>query len=79
MARASLFGGTVVIDPAKIVLHVPLLFDGSGSASFSMPLPGKEAYAGLVLDLQAFALDPSQLQPRGVAVSNGLEVALCAP
>ena len=33
----------------------------------------------LVLDLQAFALDRSQLPPRGVAVSNGLVVALCAP
>lgn len=78
-ARASLFGGTVVIAPAKTLFYVPLLFDGSGSASFSMPLPGKESWAGLLLDLQAFALDDSQMQPRGVAVSNGLEVALCAP
>jgi hypothetical protein len=62
-----------------MIFLLPLRFDGSGSANVSMPLPGNEAYAGLVLDLQAFALDPSELQPRGVAVSNGLEVALCAP
>lgn len=53
-------------------------FDGSGSASFSAHLPSNEAFAGLVLDLQALALDSSK--PHGIgAVSNGLEVALCAP
>ncbi len=76
-ARARLFGGTVLVDPSTILLKLPLIFDGSGSADFSLPLPSNEAFAGLVLDLQAFALDPSQ--PHGVAVSNGLEVALCAP
>ncbi len=75
-ARASLSGGPLLVDPSDRVL-VPLLFDGSGSVSFSMPLPSHPALTGLVLDLQVFALDPAQ--PRGVAVSNGLEVALCAP
>jgi FG-GAP-like repeat len=77
IARASLFGGTVLVDLSQFV-SFPLLFDGSGSASFSTPLPRDEDFAGLVLDLQAFALDASQ--PHGIgAVSNGLEVALCAP
>lgn len=76
-ARASLFGGTVLVDPNKLFLF-PLTFDGSGAANFSVLLPSDETFAGFVLDLQAFALDPSQ--PHGIAAaSNGLEVALCAP
>jgi len=75
-ARASLLGGIVLVDPRDVHLF-PLLFDGSGSAEFSLPLPSQEDFAGHVLDLQALALDPSR--PHGVAVSNGLEVAVCAP
>ncbi len=76
-ARASLFGGTLLVDPRHIFLF-PLSFDASGSANFSVPLPSDEVFAGLVLDLQALALDPSK--PHGIAAfSNGLEVALCSP
>ncbi len=75
-ARADLFDGLLLVDPSTVAVY-PLLFDNGGSASFSLPLPSRLSYAGFVLDLQAFALDPSQ--PKGVAVSNGLEVALCAP
>jgi hypothetical protein len=75
-ARASLFGGAVLVDLNNVLL-LPLNFDASGSANFSLHLLNKPAFTGLVLDLQAFGFDPSQ--PLGVAVSNGLEVALCAP
>ena len=76
-ARASLFGGTVLVDLNNVFLF-PLTFDGTGAANFSVPLPSNGDLAGLVLDLQAFALAPSQ--PHGIAAaSNGLEVALCAP
>lgn len=77
-ARADLLGGTLLVDPAHVLDFVPLVFDGGGSAAFSAPVPNDEALAGFLLDLQAFALDPSQ--PHGIAASsNGLEVALCAP
>jgi len=76
-ARASLFGGLLLVDPT-ILFTFPLAFDAGGSAGFSVPLPDDATFAGLVIDLQIFALDPSQ--PHGVsAASNGLEVALCAP
>jgi len=76
-ARASLFGGLLLVDPT-ILFTFPLAFDAGGSAGFSVPLPADATFAGLVIDLQIFALDPSQ--PHGVsAASNGLEVALCAP
>ncbi|HEX5009791.1 MAG TPA: FG-GAP-like repeat-containing protein [Planctomycetota bacterium] len=76
-ARASLFGGTLLVDPGQMLLF-PLAFDGTGAVSLAAILPGDEAFAGVVLDLQAFALDPSK--PHGIgAASNGLEIALCTP
>ncbi len=77
-ARASLplFGGLllVALDGA---LWFPISFDSAGTASFSIPVPSDPAAAGLVLDLQCGALDASK--PQGVALSTGLEAALCAP
>jgi hypothetical protein len=75
-ARASHLGGTLLVDPSNMALY-PVLFDDNGSGRFSMLLPSDPAFTGLVLDLQAVGLDPSQ--PQGLTVSNGLEVALCAP
>ena len=76
-ARANLLNGILLVDPSHFLLLSPLSFDGGGSIQLSAPLPGDEALAGLVLDLQVFALDSAQ--PHGVAAfSNGLELALCA-
>jgi hypothetical protein len=64
----------VALDGA---LWFPFAFDSAGMASFSVAVPSDPAVAGFVLDLQCGALDPSK--PQGVALSNGLEAALCAP
>jgi hypothetical protein len=75
-ARASQPGTRLLVDPSPMVL-VPLSFDGSGSAKVALPLPSHTAFTGRVLDLQVLAPDPSR--NRGFVVSNGLEIALCAP
>jgi hypothetical protein len=74
-ARASR-AGTLLVDPLNRQL-VPCLFGSDGTVDLSLPLPNDARLAGRVLDLQVVALDPSQ--PRGLALSNGLEIALCAP
>jgi FG-GAP-like repeat len=75
-ARASGSGDRLLVDPSGRIL-LPVLMDGNGTANVSVPVPQDARLAGRVLDLQVVAPDPSQ--PRGCAVSNGLEIALCAP
>ena len=77
-ARASLplYGGLLLVAPAG-ALSFPISFDGAGTASFSVDVPSDPAVAGFVLDMQCGALDASK--PQGVALSTGLEVALCMP
>jgi hypothetical protein len=77
-ARASLplYGGLLLVSLNGASM-IPISFDSAGMASFSKTVPSDPAAAGLVLDLQCGALDASK--PQGVALSTGLEAALCAP
>lgn len=75
-ASAPLFGGQLLVSPHNALLF-PIAFDGSGTASFSTPLPSNPTATGIVLDLQCAELDASK--PLGIALSTGVEMALCAP
>ena len=72
--RASLRG--LLVDPHGMIL-VPLQFDSNGTANLALRLPTNPTWSGRLFDLQVVAQDPAQ--PHGFAVSNGLELALCAP
>ncbi len=72
--RASLRG--LLVDPHAMIL-VPLQFDSNGTANLALRIPTNPAWSGRLFDLQVVAQDPAQ--PKGIAVSNGLELALCTP
>ena len=68
-------GGTLHVDPNGMLL-LDLDLDASGSTSLQTTLLADPGWVGLGAVLQYAALDPGQ--PQSVALSNGLEFAICA-
>ena len=75
-----LFGGTVWIDPTRIVLQFPVTLSGPGNipgvgaAGMFLPLPSSPSAAGVRLVSQAFLFDAGA--PAGVSMTPGLDVML---
>ncbi|MFO1054646.1 MAG: hypothetical protein U1F36_20680 [Planctomycetota bacterium] len=76
-----LLGGTLWVDPATLLVSVPLQLSGpsgwagAGAAGLPLAIPEGALLAGVHLVGQALVLDPGA--PQGVAMSPGLDVELC--
>ena len=80
-AGLPLLGGTLWIDPTQTALQFPLVLSGPpnvpgvGAAGALFALPASASLAGTRFFAQGFLLD--QGGPAGMAMSAGLEVAVC--
>lgn len=68
-------GGTLLVDPTN-ALYINLNLGPSGVASLPAILPPSTTLVGLGAMLQYAAFDATQ--PQGLALSNGLELVICA-
>jgi len=73
-ADLPLLGGTVLIDPTKILATLTTTITG-GSGVQPVPIPASPSLAGARVFAQAGQADGGA--PFGVALSNGVEVVVC--
>jgi hypothetical protein len=73
-ASIPLAGGTILVDPTHLIT-ARFACDSGGGATIPIPIPQIQSLTGLVVDLQALAVDPGQ--PGRASFSIGLECCLC--